>query len=148
MVGDGVAGARSLLTVRRLFWQVGGLGPMAGQAHHFIHYAPESIDYAIKRYVDECTRLYGVLDNQLADGDYVAGDYSIADMACWGWVMRHERHRQNLADFPNVERWFELLEIRPAISRAREIAGRYAGVNSTIDDATRSVLFTPRDKRR
>jgi GST-like protein len=131
-----------------LFWQVGGIGPMAGQAHHFIHYAPEKLEYAIERYVDECARLYSVLDNQLADGDYVAGAYSIADIACWGWIMRHERHHQKLSDFPNIERWFGLLESRAAIARTREIAGQYQGVSSNVSDDTRSVLFTPRKKPR
>lgn len=129
-----------------LFWQVGGLGPMAGQAHHFIHYAPERIDYARERYLAECARLYSVLDEQLKRGEYLAGDYSIADMASWGWVMRHERHGQVLAEFPNLKRWFDCLEARPAIARTRDIASRYQGVSTSVDEDTRNVLFTPRKK--
>jgi GST-like protein len=129
-----------------LFWQVGGLGPMAGQAHHFLHYAPERIEYARQRYVAECARLYSVLDQQLARRDFVAGDYSIADMACWGWVMRHERHLQDLSDFPGIERWYRWLEAREAVKRTREIASHYQGVSTAVSDATRDVLFTPRVK--
>ena len=87
-------------TLEWLFWQMGGLGPMAGQNHHFSGYAPEKIPYAIDRYVNETNRLYGVLDRQLADRDYVAGDYSIADMASYPWIVSHERQGQNLDDFP------------------------------------------------
>ena len=89
-----------------LFWQVGGLGPMAGQNHHFSSYAPEKIPYAIERYVKETNRLYGVLDRRLADREYIAGAYSIADMAIYPWIVPHERQGQNLHDFPNVKRWF------------------------------------------
>ncbi|KAA0910439.1 glutathione binding-like protein [Pusillimonas sp. ANT_WB101] len=101
-----------------LFWQVGGLGPMAGQNHHFGVYAPEQIPYAINRYVTETERLYRVLDHQLSNRPYVAGEYSIADMAIYPWVYLHERQRQDLANFPNVRRWFELLGTRKAIKRA------------------------------
>jgi GST-like protein len=103
-----------------LFWQVGGLGPMAGQANHFNRAAPEKIPYAIDRYVNETGRLYGVLDGQLARQDYIAGDYSIADMACYPWVVNHEWQQQNLNDFPNVKRWFEAIAARPAVQRAYE----------------------------
>lgn len=101
-----------------LFWQVGGLGPMAGQNHHFGTYAPEKIDYAIARYVNETARLYGVLDRRLADRDYVAGDYSIADMAIYPWIVPYENQKQDLNDFPNVKRWFETMASRPAVVRA------------------------------
>ena len=90
-----------------LFWQMGGLGPMAGQNGHFNNYAPEKLPYAINRYVKETERLYGVLDERLADREFVAGDYSIADMAAYPWIVPHERHGQKLADFPNVKRWFD-----------------------------------------
>ncbi|MGH8412219.1 MAG: glutathione S-transferase N-terminal domain-containing protein, partial [Pseudomonas sp.] len=90
-----------------LFWQMGGLGPMAGQNHHFSQFAPEKIPYAIKRYVDETARLYGVLDRRLADRTFVAGEeYSIADMAIYPWIVSHKWQSQNLEDFPNVLRWF------------------------------------------
>ncbi len=105
-----------------LFWQVGGLGPMAGQAHHFRSFAPEHLPYAIGRYTDEVNRLYGVLDRRLAGREYLAGEYSIADMACWPWVVPHERQGQTLADFPGVRRWFEAIGDRPAVRRARALA--------------------------
>lgn len=104
-----------------LFWQVGGLGPMAGQAHHFRAYAPEVVPYGIKRYTDECNRLYGVLDRRLADRDYVAGEYSIADMAIWPWIVPHERQGQDLQHFPRVATWFERIRQRPAVERAYAI---------------------------
>lgn len=105
-----------------LFWQVAGLGPMAGQNHHFARYAPEKIPYAIDRYVKETNRLYGVLDKRLADHEFVAGAYSIADMAAYPWVVPHESQGQSLADFPNVKRWFESIKRRPATVRAYELA--------------------------
>lgn len=101
-----------------LYWQVGGLGPMAGQAHHFRAFAPEKIPYGIKRYTDECNRLYGVLDRRLADREFVAGEYSIADMACWPWIVFHDRQGQALETFPNVQRWFDAVRARPAVRRA------------------------------
>ncbi len=104
-----------------LFWQVGGLGPMAGQAHHFRAFASEEVPYGIKRYTDECNRLYGVLDRQLATHECLAGEYSIADMACWPWVAPHERQGQDLGDFVHVQRWFETLRERPAVQRALKL---------------------------
>jgi len=101
-----------------LNWQMGGLGPMAGQNHHFSQYAPEKIPYAIDRYVKETNRLYGVLDRQLAQHAFVAGDYSIADMACYPWIVPYERQGQKLEDFPHVKRWFEAMQVRPAVIRA------------------------------
>ena len=106
-----------------LFWQMGGLGPMAGQNHHFSGYAPEKIPYAIDRYVKETNRLYGVLDKRLADRAFVAGDdYSIADMASYPWIVPYENQGQDLNDFPNLKRWFEAIEARPATIRAYELA--------------------------
>lgn len=104
-----------------LFWQVGGLGPMAGQAHHFRAFAPERIPYGIRRYTDEVNRLYGVLDRALGATGYIAGDYSIADMAAWPWIQPHERQGQALEDFPNVKRWFEAMGNRPAVRRALQL---------------------------
>ncbi|MHA6573644.1 glutathione binding-like protein [Pseudomonas yamanorum] len=105
-----------------LFWQMGGLGPMAGQNHHFSQFAPEKIPYAIKRYVDETARLYGVLDRRLADRKFVAGDeYSIADMAIYPWIVSHKWQSQKLEDFPHVERWFNHIKQRPATVRAYEL---------------------------
>src|SRR6187402_3317706 len=104
------AGERERVEVEQwLFWQVGGLGPMAGQAHHFRQYAPEKIAYAIDRYTNECNRLYGVLDRRLADRDFLAGDYSIADMAAYPWVRPYKNQGQDLEDFPNLKRWFEAI---------------------------------------
>ena len=128
-------------TMQWLFWQMAGLGPMAGQAHHFIHYAPVYIEYGIKRYVAECARLYGVLNKRLTNREYLVKDYSIADMACWGWVMRHHRHNQNLDDFPNIKRWYNSIEARPAAQNTRKIARKYSGVSSDVSDETREVLF-------
>jgi GST-like protein len=107
-----------------LFWQVAGLGPMAGQNHHFARYAPEKIPYAIERYTKETHRLYGVLDRRLADREFVAGGYSIADMAAYPWVVPHETQGQNLGDFPHVKRWFEAIKGRPATVRAYALAAQ------------------------
>lgn len=105
-----------------LFWQMGGLGPMAGQNHHFSQFAPEKIPYAIKRYVEETARLYGVLDRRLAGRVFVAGeDYSIADMAIYPWIVSHKWQSQRLEDFPHVQRWFNSIKERPATVRAYEL---------------------------
>jgi GST-like protein len=105
-----------------LFWQVGGLGPMAGQAGFFRVYAREQVPYAIDRYTKETSRLYGVLDGRLEGREYIAGQYSIADIACYPWIVPHARHGQDLARFPNLTRWFERVRARPAVIEA------YAGV--------------------
>jgi GSH-dependent disulfide-bond oxidoreductase len=123
-----------------LFWQMGGLGPMAGQNHHFGQYAAEKIPYAIDRYVNETHRLYGVLDRRLTDRQFVAGDYSIADMASYPWVVPYERQGQKLDDFPNLKRWFETIRARPAVVRAYELAKKI-NVQPTVSDESRSVLF-------
>ena len=123
-----------------LFWQVGGLGPMAGQNHHFSRYAPEKIPYAVERYVRETNRLYGVLDHRLADREFVAGEYSIADMAAYPWIVPHEAQGQNLADFPNLNRWFAAIGSRPATIRAYGIGKRFDG-NLTMTDEQRKILF-------
>lgn len=109
-------------TLQWLFWQMGGLGPMAGQNHHFSQFAPEKIPYAIKRYVDETARLYGVLDRRLADRAFVAGEaYSIADMAIYPWIVSHKWQSQRLEDFPHLNRWFNSIKERPATVRAYEL---------------------------
>lgn len=112
----GVHGRYAVL--KWLFWQVGGLGPMAGQAHHFRAFASEHVPYGIRRYTDEVNRLYGVMNRALGEREYLAGDYSIADMAAWPWVQPHERQGQRLEDFPQLKRWFETLAARPAVRRA------------------------------
>jgi len=125
-----------------LFWQMGGLGPMAGQNHHFTQYAPEKLPYAIERYVKETARLYAVLDKRLADREFLAGEYSIADMASYPWIVPHERQGQNLDDFPHVKRWFNAIQARPATVRAY---ARAQEVNPdskpTVDQASRQHLF-------
>ena len=127
-------------TLQWLFWQMGGLGPMAGQNHHFSVYAPEKIEYAIKRYVNETNRLYGVLNKRLADRDFIAGDYSIADMAAYPWVVPHERQGQNLDDFPHVKRWFHAIKSRPATIAAYE-KGKSVSTTPTVSEEAKKVLF-------
>jgi GST-like protein len=106
-----------------LMFQMGGVGPMFGQAHHFLRAAAERVPYAIKRYGAETARLYGVLDERLSKIDFLAGDYSIADIATFPWVARHEWHKINLADYPNVQRWYEAIALRPAVQRGMAVPG-------------------------
>ncbi len=123
-----------------LFWQVGGLGPMAGQNHHFVQYAPEKIPYAMNRYVNETNRLYGVLDRQLAGWEYIAGEYSIADMACYPWIVPHERQQQNLDEFPNLKGWFERVRERPATVRAYQKGEPYMS-RPAVTEEGKKILF-------
>jgi len=123
-----------------LFWQVGGLGPMAGQNHHFARYAPEKIDYAIERYVKETNRLYGVLNKRLAGHEFVAGGYSIADMAAYPWVVPYEAQGQNLSNFPHLQRWFEAIKGRPATVRAYARGAEFS-TGPTVDEESRKILF-------
>jgi GST-like protein len=123
-----------------LFWQMGGLGPMAGQNHHFSQYAPEKLPYAIDRYVGETARLYAVLDKRLGDREFVAGDYSIADMAAYPWVVPHQRQGQDLNDFPHLKRWFEAIQARPAVVRAYE-KGKAINTRPAVDEQSRKILF-------
>jgi len=123
-----------------LFWQMGGLGPMLGQNHHFLQYAPEPLPYAIERYVKEAERLYGVLDERLAGRDFIVGDYSIADMACYPWIVPHRRQRVDIGEFPNVKRWFDAIRMRPATQRAYALAERINAA-PVVTEASRSVLF-------
>ncbi|MFT6444466.1 MULTISPECIES: glutathione S-transferase family protein [Sulfitobacter] len=104
-----------------LMWQMGGLGPMAGQAHHFLQFNPGKAPYAETRYATEVQRLYGVLDKQLEGQDYICGDYSIADMACWPWVARYEWQRVDLTQFPNVLRWYKALRARDAVIKGYQV---------------------------
>ncbi len=104
-----------------LMWQMGGVGPMFGQAHHFLRAAPEQVPYGIKRYTDEARRLYGVLDRRLAEAAYMAGEYSIADIATYPWIARHEWHKVDLAEFPNVKRWYDTIGRRPAVVRGMAV---------------------------
>jgi GST-like protein len=113
---------------------------MAGQNHHFSRYAPEKIPYAIERYVNETNRLYGVLNKRLADREFIAGPYSIADMAAYPWIVSHEAQGQNLDDFPNLKRWFEAIKNRAATARAYE-RGAAISTNPTVDEESRKILF-------
>ncbi|MGE0658068.1 MAG: glutathione S-transferase N-terminal domain-containing protein [Reyranellaceae bacterium] len=122
-------------------WQMGGLGPMCGQNHHFSAYAPEKIPYAIDRYVNETNRLYGVLDGRLADRDFIAGDYSIADMMCWPWIVPHERQSQKLEDFPNLRRWFETMKARPAVQRGYAVGKELRQPIANVSDEAKRILF-------
>jgi GST-like protein len=126
-----------------LFWQVGGLGPMAGQNHHFARYASEKIPYAIDRYVNETQRLYSVLDRRLQGRSFIVGsDYTIADMAAYPWIVPHEAQGMKLEDFPHLRRWFEHIRGREATRRAYAIADTIKGqVDVTKDEAARRVLF-------
>jgi GST-like protein len=125
-----------------LFWQMAGLGPMAGQNGHFNVYAPEKVPYAIERYTKETNRLYGVLNKRLADREFVAGNYSIADMACYPWIVPHKVHGQNLDDFPHLKRWFETIRARPgtvaAYDKAKEINPQ---MSQPMTDEAKKVLF-------
>lgn len=123
-----------------LFWQMGGLGPMAGQNHHFTQYAPEKIPYAIERYQKETNRLYGVLDRRLSGRAFIGPEYSIADMAAYPWVVPHERQGQKLEDFPNLKRWFESIRERPAVRRAYALAEKI-NTKPTVDEESRRILF-------
>jgi GST-like protein len=127
-------------TMQWLFWQMAGLGPMAGQNGHFANYAPEKIPYAINRYVKETERLYGVLDERLADREFIAGVYSIADMAAYLWIVPHERQGQKLNDFPNIRRWFATIEGRDAVKRAYAVA-KTINTAPTVTEESRSILF-------
>ena len=134
-----------------LFWQMAGLGPMAGQAHHFRQYAQEKIPYAIKRYTDEVNRLYGVMERRLKDRDYLAGRYSIADIACWGWVVPYKNQGQRLEDFPRLKDWFERVGARPAVKRGFALGRDWR--RGTLGDKTkeaeqaRKVLFGQRARK-
>ena len=124
-----------------LFWQMGGLGPMAGQNHHFGQYAPEKKPYAIQRYVNETNRLYGVLDRRLKGRDFIAGaDYSIADMAAYPWVVPWKRQQQDLDSFPDLKRWFESIRARPATIRAYA-AGEPFSNRPTVTEEGKRLLF-------
>ncbi|HCX32995.1 MAG TPA: thiol:disulfide oxidoreductase [Rhodocyclaceae bacterium] len=127
-------------TLEWLFWQVGGLGPMAGQNHHFNQYAPEKIPYAIRRYVDETSRLYAVLDRRLEQREYVAGDYSIADMACYPWIVPWKRQGMVLDEFQNLRRWFDAIRARPATLRAYERGARVSS-EPVVNEESRRLLF-------
>lgn len=123
-----------------LFWQMAGLGPMAGQNHHFNIYAPEKIPYAQERYIKETARLYGVLNKQLDGKEFVANEYSIADMAIYPWIVPHEKQGQNLNDFPHLKRWFEAMAKRPAVKKAYALADTI-NTETTMSEEAKKLLF-------
>jgi GST-like protein len=140
----GGEGARGRIEVEQwLMWQMGGLGPMAGQAHHFLKYAPEKLPYAMDRYRNEVNRLYGVLNRRLADRDFVAGDYSIADMAIWPWACLWEGQEQDIAAFPHMQAWLDRMAARPAVAAGRAV-GAEKRREVTDDEEARKVLFGQR----
>ena len=122
-----------------LFWQMGGLGPMSGQAGHFLKYADEKIPYAMQRYTNEVNRLYGVMNTQLAERDYLAKTYSIADIACWPWVACYENYNQDLNQFPHLKAWFERIGKRPAVQKGNSIGNDLA--KDITSEEARKILF-------
>ncbi|MBI1244904.1 MAG: glutathione S-transferase family protein [Alphaproteobacteria bacterium] len=145
---NGAAGAKFLPADMRkrydviqwLMFQMGGIGPMFGQAHHFRQYAPEPIKYAVDRYTNETARLYGVLDRRLKEVPYLAGDYSIADMAVFPWTRSYERQGQKIEDFPNVKRWFDAINARPAVVKGLKLLEDRRRVGP-MDEKQKEVLF-------
>lgn len=134
--------ARDKIAVTQwLMWQIGGLGPMAGQGNHFNVYAPERIEYGIQRYTKESARLYGVLDRHLEGRDFIANEYSVADMACYPWIVQHASHGQKLDDFPNVKRWHDAIKARPATARAYEAGERVRATGHKMTAEEHKVLF-------
>jgi len=133
--------AQRYRVVQWLMFQMGGVGPMLGQAHHFRKYAPEPIPYAIERYTNEAARLYGVLDKRLGESEYLAGDYSIADMAVFPWIRPYKNQGQDLNDFPNLKRWFEAIAARPAVARGLAVLAERQAVKKDLDAKTRAILF-------
>jgi GST-like protein len=128
-------------TLEWLFWQMGGFGPTLGQTHHFNAYIEEKILYAISRFVNETNRLYGVLDRQLAGKDFIAGEYSIADMACYPWTLSTDRQGQNIDDFPNVKRWQNAIKARPAVIASYKKGETYRSPDYKMSEEDKKVLF-------
>jgi GST-like protein len=126
--------------IQWLFWQMANLGPMAGQNGHFSSYAPEKIPYAIDRYVKETNRLYGVMNRRLADREFIAGEYSIADMACYPWIVPYEAQGQNLQEFTHLQRWFRSIKSRAATVRAYD-RGKTINPASTMTEEAKKILF-------
>lgn len=125
-----------------LMWQMAGLGPMSGQAGHFRIYAPEKVQYGIDRYTNEVNRLYGVLNRRLEGRDYIADEYSIADMACIGWIAAYANYDQKLEDFPNLKRWYETMMARPAVIKGMEVGQEMRKkVNLSEDKEAQKILF-------
>lgn len=124
-----------------LFWQVGGLGPMAGQAHYFLKYAPQKNEEGMTRFHNEVARLYKVMDRHLAHHEFMGGDYSIADIAAWPWVFRHDWQGQDLDDFPHVKRWFGAVGERPAVQRGAAVGQDFVDRSKQMSDEEKKLLF-------
>jgi GST-like protein len=127
-----------------LYWQMANLGPNSGQANHFRNYAAEKIAYGIKRYTDEVNRLYGVMNIQLADHEFLAGAYSIADMASWPWVILYERMGQDLNEFPHLKRWVDAVQARPAVVRGKAVGEE---LRAEMSEEAKKVLFGQRARK-
>jgi GST-like protein len=127
--------------VQWLMFQMGTIGPMLGQAHHFRRYAPEPIAYAIDRYTNEARRLYRVMDRRLGEAEYLAGEYSVADIASFPWIRPYRRQGQDLEDYPNLKRWFDAIDNRPAVQRGLQVPSGTRSVSADMDETTRSILF-------
>ena len=136
---------RRFKVLQWLFWQIGGLGPMAGQAHFYLRYSPTKYPEGITRFGNEVARLYGVMDRQLAREEYLGGDYSIADIAAWPWVFRYDWQGQDLADFPNVKRWFEAVGERPAVKRGAAVGKDLVDRSVQMPDEEKKLLFGLQD---
>jgi len=134
------APAKRYEVLQWLMFQMSGLGPMLGQAHHFREYAPEKIDYGIERYTKEAARLYGVMDKRLGEADYLAGDYSIADVACFPWIRSYAKQGQNLEDYPNLKRWFLAIKERPAVQKGLETLAEHTRTQN-FSKEERKILF-------
>ena len=137
-IPDDLAGRYEV--IQWVFWQMAGLGPMSGQNNHFRTYAPEPIPYATERYTNEVNRLYGVLNKRLADREFIAGPYSIADMASYPWIVPHERQGQNLDDFPHLKRWYDTVRARPMVQRAYARAHEINADNTMTEEA-KKIMF-------
>ena len=133
--------AERYTVIQWLMFQMGGVGPMLGQAHHFRLYAPEKINYAFHRYTNEATRLYRVVDTRLAEVEYLAGDYSIADMATYPWLRYHENQGQKLEDYPHLKRWYDTLSARPAVQRGLAILQEESRSPQQMDQQAKNLLF-------
>jgi GST-like protein len=127
-----------------LYWQMANLGPNSGQANHFRHYAPEKIEYGMNRYTNEVNRLYGVMNIQLADREFLAGAYSIADMASWPWIIPYERMGQDLNEFPHLKRWFDTMGTRPAVAKGKAVGGE---LRAEMSEEAKKVLFGQRARK-